>query len=465
MKLPDRRGVEALVQKDDCFEGEVIDFALPESYGIMRKNGLVVFVPQVIPGEKCLVRLTKIKPNYALGELVEIIEPSPFRKTPPCPHFQEGCGGCRLQFMDYGVQIRVKERNALTILEKIGGIVIDRVEYQGFIPAQNVFEYRNKMEFNFGEREGKLLLGLRPLNRYWDLINLEVCYLMPQTLSAGILAFFRDYGNTSHLSGYDPVRKEGILRNLLVRLSRTSHEVLLGLATVECTLPETERMIEGLRIRFPEVQGVVHIVNNSPASALIFEKKRLLFGKDSFIEKIGNIFYKVSLPSFFQVNTELCTVLYERARDYAELSRREMVLDLYSGSGGIGLFVARYARQVIGVEENPQAVEDAHFNAELNTIDNFHCFSGRVEKVLAFLPHERVDVVIVDPPRAGLDKKVVGKIAHLTPRRVVYVSCNIGTFARDVALLAEKGYMLRKIAFLDLFPQTPHFETVALFQK
>ncbi|MCX7667365.1 MAG: 23S rRNA (uracil(1939)-C(5))-methyltransferase RlmD [Atribacterota bacterium] len=453
------------LKKDEIVEGEVVDFALPESQGIIKKDGLVIFVPGVLPGERCRIRLRKIKHNYALGELVEVLEPSPFRQDHLCPHFREGCGGCRLQGIDYREQVRIKEKNALSTLERLGRVSLDTIFYEGFLLAPNPFEYRNKMEFNFGEKDGKLLLGLRPLNRYWDLVDLKICYLMERNLVARALEFFRHYGRDMNLTGYDPVRKNGVLRSLLLRLSREYKEVVVGLATTGDSLPGEQEMIRALRETLPEVQGFVHITNTSPASALLFEKKRILWGRDYFFEKIGHVTYRVSIESFFQVNSDFCLALYTKAREYADPSRDEVILDLYSGSGGIGLFLADSAKQVIGVEENPQAVEDAKFNAELNGVTNFTSFSGRVEKLLPLLPQQKVDVVVVDPPRAGLDRKVIQKIAWISPERLLYVSCNLGTFARDVVLLSEKGYTLRRIVFLDLFPQTPYFETVALFQK
>ncbi|MGC8777450.1 MAG: 23S rRNA (uracil(1939)-C(5))-methyltransferase RlmD, partial [Candidatus Caldatribacteriaceae bacterium] len=363
------------MKKGDVIEGEVVDFALPESHGVIKKDGLVIFAPGALPRERCRVKLWKVKPNYALGEVVEVLETSPFRQEPRCPHFLEGCGGCRLQTVDYGEQVRIKEVHALSTLERVGQVSLEAIAYEGFIPAPSPFEYRNKMEFNFGEQEGKLLLGLRPRNRYWDLVDLKVCYLMKEGLIRRMLDFFRQYGQRAGLSGYDPVKKEGVLRSLLLRSSRGYKEVLVGLSTTSETLPQEEEMTRALREIFPEVQGLVHITNTSPASALIFEKKRVLWGRDHLFERIGSVTYKVSMESFFQINSDLCEVLYSRVETYANLHHREVVLDLYAGGGGIGLFLASSARQVIGIEENPQAVEDARFNAELNGVTNFTCFS------------------------------------------------------------------------------------------
>ena len=452
------------MDKGQIIEGKVVDFALPEGQGVLKEGGRVVFVSGVLIDEVCRVRITKLKKNYALGEVIDILEPSPSRVEPICPHFLEGCGGCRFQFMDYEEQVKAKERNARQTLEKVGGISWEEVDYEGFIPSPSPWEYRNKMEFNFGEKEGELILGLRPRGRYWDLVDLKVCYLMKKDLTQTLLKLFRDYGRNSSLSGYDPRKKEGVLRNLLVRYS-SSQELLLGLSTVSVDLPRQEDLIEELRKNFPSLEGLVHIINNSPASALIFEDKKVLWGKDHFFERVGSVNYKVSIESFFQVNSFLSSTLYEKAAQYASLSGGETVLDLYCGSGGVGLFIADSAQQVVGVEENPQAVEDAKFNAWLNGRNNFTCIPGRVDKVLPLFSNVGVDVVIVDPPRAGLDKKVVRRVSSLSPQRLVYISCNISTFARDLLLFREQGYHLEKITFLDLFPQTPYFESVALLKK
>ena len=452
------------MNRGQIVEGKIIDFALPEGYGVLKEGGWIIFTPGVLIDEVCRIRITKLKRNYAVGEVVEILKPSPSRVEPRCPHFGEGCGGCRFQFMAYEEQIRVKENNARQTLEKVGGIFWEEVDYEGFVPSPSPWEYRNKMEFNFGEREGELVLGLRPRGRYWDLVDLRTCYLMPKGLIEALLQIFKNYGKRSSLAGYDPRKKEGVLRNLLVRYS-SSQELLLGLSTTSIDLPREEDLVEELQEKFPSLEGLVHIINNSPASALIFEDKKILWGKDHFFERVGSVNYKVSLESFFQVNRFLSLTLYEKAAGYAALSGGETVLDLYCGSGGVGLFVADSAQQVIGVEENPQAVEDAKFNAWLNGRNNFNCIPGRVDKMLPLFSNVGVDVVILDPPRAGLDKKVVRRVSSLSPQRLVYISCNISTLARDLLLFKEQGYHLEKISFLDLFPQTPYFESVALLKK
>lgn len=452
--------------KGEIFEGEVIDFALPESQGVLKRNGFVVFVRGVIPGDLCRVRIIKVKNNFALGELLEVIEPAEGRVEPACPHFKEGCGGCSLQFVSYPQQLALKEKSAFDTLQRVGKVDREKVDYEGFFPSPKVFGYRNKMEFNFGpSREGGVVLGLHPKKRYWKVLDLKVCYLMDRENTTKLLDFFRDFAARNQLSGYDSVRKEGFLRNLLVRRSESEKEFILGLASREGEIPGVEELVRELKSLVPSVQGLVHIINNSPASALIFERKRLLFGRDFFYERIGSIRYKVSIESFFQVNSSGCYLLYEKVKEYAQLDRRKTVLDLYCGSGGIGLYLADCASSVLGVEENPRAVEDAKYNAWLNGLDNFICVAGRVEKILSGFSPRKFDCVILDPPRAGLDKKAVKKVVALGVPSIVYVSCNIGAFARDLLFFREGGYSLKKICFIDLFPYTPHFETVALLHK
>lgn len=453
---------ESVLQQGEIVEGKVIDFALPECHGVVKRDGFVIFVPRVLEGETCRVEVEKVKRNFALGRLVEVLESSPFRSMPPCPHFFEGCGGCQLQFVQYEEQMRLKKKHALSILERIGRVSLGNVVFEDFLPSPRVFEYRNKMEFTFGQKNGKLFLGLRPANRYWDVVNLKECFLLRKDLTEKLFSFFRNYGERHGIPGYDPVRKEGVLRNLLVRYAPTTQKLLVGLSTTSFDLPEKEALVERLREMFPELCGVVHIINDSPASALVFEEERILWGESHFFEKVGNLLYRVSLSSFFQVNTFLCGALYQKTKEYVLSGPADIVLDLYCGGGGIGLFLADAVGKVVGVEENPRAVADAEENARLNGVKNFTCVPGRVEKLLSSSRFQ-VDVVVVDPPRAGLDKKVVHRVVSLSPKRVVYVSCNIGTFARDVALFQERGYELIQMAFFDLFPQTPYFETVALF--
>ncbi|MGQ9622309.1 MAG: 23S rRNA (uracil(1939)-C(5))-methyltransferase RlmD [Candidatus Caldatribacteriaceae bacterium] len=453
---------ESILQQGEIVEGKVVDFALPECHGVVKRDGFVIFVPQVLEGETCRVEIEKMKRNFALGRLVEVLESSPFRSVPPCPHFLEGCGGCQLQFMQYEEQIRLKQKHALSILERVGRVPLGNVVFEGFLPSPRVFEYRNKMEFTFGQKNGKLLLGLRPANRYWDVVNLKECFLLRRDLAEKLFFFFRNYGERHGIPGYDPVRKEGVLRNLLVRYASTTQKLLIGLSTTSFDLPEKDALVEKLREMFPELCGVVHIINDSPASALVFEEEHILWGESHFFEKVENLLYRVSLSSFFQVNTFLCDALYRKTKEYVLSGPADIVLDLYCGGGGIGLFLADAVGRVVGVEENPRAVADAEENARLNGFRNFTCIPGRVEKLLSS-SRFRVDAVVVDPPRAGLDKKVVHRVVSLSPKRVVYVSCNIGTFARDAALFQERGYELVQMAFFDLFPQTPYFETVALF--
>ncbi|MCS7241534.1 23S rRNA (uracil(1939)-C(5))-methyltransferase RlmD [Candidatus Caldatribacterium sp.] len=451
-----------MVHKGEILEGSVVDFALPDCHGVLKKDGFVIFVPLVLREEVCRVEIAKVKRDFALGRVLEILEESPYRIAPPCPHFREGCGGCQLQFVAYGEQVRLKREHALSVLERIGRVDLSEVLLEDFVASPQPFAYRNKMEFTFGEKDGELLLGLRPANRYWDVVNLTTCLLMRKDLVERLLDLFREYGKRHGIPGYDPVRKTGILRNLLVRYSGTTGDLLVGLATTSFELPEMDHLVEVLCEGFPELRGFVHIVNNSPASALLFEEKRVLWGEPYLFERIGNLTFRVSAESFFQVHSTLCGALYEKVREYLLVDGPvSTVLDLYCGGGGIGIFVADAVEKVVGIEENPKAVEDASDNARRNNRLNFTCVPGRVEKLLA-ASRFRVDAVIVDPPRAGLDKKVVQRITALLPRTVVYVSCNIGTFARDVALFRERGYKLCRISFFDLFPQTPHFETVAL---
>lgn len=453
-----------MLKKGDVIEGLVEAFALPDCVGVVRYQNWVIFVPGVLPGEKCRVSIRKVKRNFLQGELKEFIQKSPARVDPVCPHFQMGCGGCSLQFMKYPEQISIKEKNALTTIEKIGKIDLSSISYEGFLPSIQSLGYRNKMEFNFGNQDGTLICGLRPKGKYWDLINLQTCYLMNSQTVTELLDFFRSYGNRYGLKGYDPVRKDGFLRNLLVRYNRSLDQYLIGLSTISGELPGAGELVKDLTHYFPNVSGLVHIINNSPANALLFEEKILLYGSDYYIETIGSIRYKVSIDSFFQVNIHTGELLFPIIDQYADLQPGEFLFDLYSGNGSIGLYLSDKGKMVTGIEENPQAIEDARFNASLNSIPSYNAICGRVEKVLLEVIGNSLKKCIVDPPRAGLTPKVIKTLVAAHPEKIVYVSCNTASLARDLVVFAEEKYFLKKITWVDLFPQTPHYEAVALIE-
>ncbi|MGI6749439.1 MAG: 23S rRNA (uracil(1939)-C(5))-methyltransferase RlmD [Atribacter sp.] len=453
-----------MLKKGDVIEGIVETFALPDCVGVIRHQNWVVFVPGVLPGEKCRVTIRKVKRNFLQGELEEFIEKSPARIEPICPHFKMGCGGCSLQFADYAEQVSIKEKNALNTIEKIGKVDLSSIDYEGFLPSVLSLGYRNKMEFNFGNQDGKLICGLRPKGKYWDLIDLQTCYLMNSQLVTGLLDFFRSYGNRYGLKGYDPVRKDGFLRNLLIRYNRSLDQYLIGLSTIRGELPGVGELVKDLTHYFPNVSGLVHIINNSPANALLFEEKILLYGSDYYIETIGSTQYKVSIDSFFQVNIHTGELLFPIITNYADLQPGESLFDLYSGNGSIGLYLSRQGTMITGIEENPQAVEDAQYNATLNSISSYNAICGRVEKALLDVIGNSMKKGIVDPPRAGLTPKVIKTLVAAHPEKIVYVSCNTASLARDLVVFAEDNYFLKKISWIDLFPQTPHYEAVALIE-
>ncbi len=453
------------MQVGDVFEDKAIDYALPDCVGVFRREGKVIFVPKVARGELCRVIITRRKRSFFIGEALNIKEQSPYRVHPPCPHFVEGCGGCSLQYLDYAEQLRIKENHAHEVLGRVGGVDLRDVSVESIIPSPHFYEYRNKMEFNFGDKGGSLVLGLRPKNRWWDLVDISSCMLMREELVSKLTTFFREWGRKTSLSGYDPKRKEGVLRNLLIRFSENDNTVMVGISSVLESLPGEEELLQSLRCIESRLSGLVAIQQQSSAGALLFEKTRTLWGKDYFYDNVGNIRYKVSLPSFFQVNTEATHIVYEKVLEMASPGPNENMLDLYCGSGGIGLYLASCLKYVLGVEENPEAIEDARKNALCNNVTNFSVVEGKVEKILAHPPQERFSLVTLDPPRAGLNPKVIRRLVRIEPERVIYVSCNVGSLARDLGDFRNHGYQIKRISFIDLFPQTPHFEAVTLLTR
>ncbi|HSV31980.1 MAG TPA: 23S rRNA (uracil(1939)-C(5))-methyltransferase RlmD [Atribacteraceae bacterium] len=446
-------------------EGDVIGFVLPEAYGVIHWDSRIVFVDGVLPGETARVEVIKKKKNVFLGKVLELLRTSPHRIDPPCMHYRSGCGGCSMQEIAYSEQIRIKERYAWETMHRIGQVDWGAIAYDGFTPSPLSIEYRNKMEFSFGSSGKDLRLGLRPRGRWWEVVDLTTCLLMKPDLVGRILHVFREYGRRHSISGYDPVRKEGILRNVLVRYSAKKNAVLIGLFTTPFELPERRELVARVQSEIPEMIGLVHITSQSPADALVYDRTEVLWGEDWFTENIGHIDYRVSLANFFQVNAAANHLVYERAKSMANPTDGDWLFDLYCGGGGLGLYLADAVSRVVGVEENPNAIEDARNNALANNLANVSLITGKVEQELVDYPVKEIPIVTVDPPRCGLNRKVIRRLCRLVPEKIIYVSCNISSLARDTTLFREHGYHLRQIGFVDLFPQTVHFEAIGLFTR
>ena len=431
--------------------------------GVARLDGFVVFVRRGLPGDLVRARVTKVKRNHAEALAVDVLEPGPVRVDAPCAHYP-ACGGCRFQDLAYEAQLAEKESQVRDALARIGGIGDPPLD--PIAPAESTFHYRNKLEYSFAQTEGGPALGLHRAGRWDEVVPIQECWLTTD-LGDGIRNAVRDWAREERLRAYDQKTHEGFLRHLVVREGRNTGQALVVLVTAPGDLPDEEHFVDVLS-RFPEVRSIYWAINDRPAEVTRDLPTRLLFGEDAIEEELCGLRFRVSPNAFLQTNTAMAERLYRLAGELAQLSGGETVYDLYCGTGTIALTLARDALTVWGVEASEEAVACAIDNAALNGIGNAAFFAGDVARSLEDL-HARSgdpDVVVVDPPRAGLSGRAVGRLARLAPRRIVYVSCNPTTLAGNLKeLIGASGYRLERVQPVDMFPHTPHVEAVALLTR
>jgi 23S rRNA (uracil1939-C5)-methyltransferase len=451
----------APVRRDQELELKVDSLAYGGN-GVARLNGFVVFVRRGLPGDLVRARVTTVKRNHAEALALEVVEPGPERVEAPCAHYP-ACGGCRFQDLRYDAQIAAKEEQVREALRRIGGLPEPPLE--PILPAIEVFHYRNKLEYSFAQTPSGAALGFHRAGRWDEVLEIDRCWLTTDLGNAVRLAV-RDWARAEGLVAYDQAEQTGYLRHLVVREGRNTGQALVQLVTAPGELAARESFVAALR-RFPEVRSIHWSVNDRPAEVTNLPT-RLLWGEDAIEEELGGLRFRVRPNAFLQTNTAMAERLYELALDFAGLSGEETVYDLYSGIGTIGLTLAREALTVWGVEVSEESVACALENAELNGIANAAFFAGEVGEALDDLKARagNPDVAVVDPPRAGLSGKALRRLARLEPKRIVYVSCNPTTLAGNVKeLAAEWGYSLVRARPVDMFPHTPHIETVALLER
>ncbi len=430
--------------------------------GVARANGFVVFVRRALPGDTVRARVTKVKRNHAEALAVEVLEPGPQRVDAPCSHYPE-CGGCRFQDLAYAAQLEAKEAQVRDALVRIAGIAEPPLE--PIVPAESPYFYRNKMEYSFTRTPAGPALGLHKAGRWDEVLELEHCWLTTD-LGNAIRDVVRDWSREERLEAYDQADGTGYLRHLVVREGRNTGEALVQLVTAAGERFEREHFVDVLR-RFPEVRSIHWAVNETPAEVTNLPTE-LLWGDAAIEEELRGLRFRVRPNAFLQTNTAMAEVLYELAEDFAGLTGGETVYDLYCGIGTIGLSMARSSLTVWGVEVSEESVACALENADLNGITNAAFFAGNVGQALEELRGRAgdPDVVVVDPPRAGLAGKALRRVGELAAPRLVYVSCNPTTLAGDVKVLAaDRGYRLQRARPVDMFPHTPHVETVALLTR
>jgi len=453
MAAPVKKGEELELRIDSLAYG---------GNGVARLNGFVVFVRGGLPGDLVRARVTKAKRGFAEAVTQAVLEPSSERVPAPCRHFGV-CGGCRFQDLAYESQLAAKEQQVRDALVRIGRI--DEPPLEPIVPAASVFGYRNKLEYSFSAGEEGLELGFHRAGRWDEIVDIEECLLTTDLGNAVRLAV-RGWAREERLEPYDQATGTGYLRHLVVREGRNTGQVLVLLVTAPGERFETGYFVDVLR-GFPEVRSIHWAINDTPAERTNVPAK-LLWGDEAIEEEFLGLRFRLRPGAFLQTNTEMAEQLYSLARDYAGLRGTENVLDLYCGTGTIALSLARDAGAVWGLEISEESVACAIENAELNGIENARFFAGNVGQTLEELVEESgaPDVVVVDPPRAGLAGKALRRTGALGAERIVYVSCNPTTLASDAQVLRDEfGYELRRCRPVDMFPHTPHVESVSLLTR
>lgn len=445
-----------------------------EGKALTRIDDMVVFVPYCVPGDIVDLQVTKKKHSFMEARVERIVKPSEERCEAVCKHYGV-CGGCKWQILPYPAQLRYKQQQVTDNLTRIGKVKLP--EISPILGSKHIYAYRNKLEFTFADRkwlswdeihaaggidqiDNSYGLGFHITNCFDKVLDIEECHLMPDInnrIRNGIRRFARDHAMTF----YNEHTHQGQLRTLILRANHKG-EIMLILSFGEPLGDNGFALLKWLHSEFPEIVSLQYVVNTKYNDTIGDLDIQVFFGADHIMEEMEGLQFKVGPKSFYQTNTEQAYELYKVARDFAELTGEELVFDLYTGTGTIANFVAKQAKQVIGIEYVPEAIEDAKVNAKLNLLDNTLFFAGDMKDILNedfIAQYGRPDVIITDPPRAGMHEDVVKTILFAEPRRIVYVSCNPATQARDLALLDEK-YEVTKVQPVDMFPHTQHVENV-----
>ena len=440
--------------------------------GVTHLDGFTIFVDQAVPQDRVKARIVKKKKNYAKARTLEVIKPSAMRVTPPCP-YSGTCGGCKWQFLEYKHQLHFKQQHVSDALIHIG--FLKDIPVHPTLPSATAFGYRNKMEFSCATRRWlmphelgdetitpSLAVGLHVPGTFNKVLDIEACLLMP-TLGNDILADIRAYIADSNLPVYDLKTHEGYWRFVMLRHSVSRDQWMVNFITASRDEAHLKPLAESLMEKYANVASVINNISARKAAVAVGEYEVTLAGDPVIVEAIGDYAFELSANSFFQTNTRGARQLYDMARTYAELKGGERVLDLYCGTGTISIYLADLASEVIGLEMAESAVSDARRNCERNSIDNCRFYSGDIRHTLSQVEH-RPDVMIIDPPRVGMHEQVVKEILAMAPEKIVYVSCNPATMARDLILL-KSLYRVVQVQPVDMFPHTFHIESVAQLQK
>ena len=474
-----------MLKRGDEVQLEITNAAF-EGKAVARHEGLVVFVENAVPGDLVIAKLLKIKKSFVEAKVVRVERPSPLRVMPRCQYFGV-CGGCKWQHVDYQAQLRFKQQQVVDSFERIGGF--SNISILPIIGADDIYFYRGKMEYSFAEKQWltspppkiesepiaeieeqpPIFLGLHVPQRYDKVLDIDECHLQ-SVVSNQILNFTREFARRNHLDVYDSDRNSGFLRFLVIRESKKTKETMANLVTFENRPDIMKHYAAELKTSVEQVTTVVNTINSKKAQIAFGETENVYLGNGWIHERLGSHNFSISASSFFQTNVAQAEKLYGVVKEFGEFKSTDTVFDLYSGTGSIAIFISDLVKEVVGIESVESALRDAEKNALANSITNCHFLLGdlkdRLTKDTSWMSsHPKSDVLVIDPPRNGMHPKVVEEILGLATERIVYVSCNPATQARDIELLCAEKYQLIKLQPVDMFPHTFHIENVALLRR
>jgi len=482
------------VEKNDEVLADIVGIS-HDGDGVGRVDGFTLFIRGALPGERVRAKVLKVKKQYGYAKLLEVLEASPDRVEAPCPVFRQ-CGGCQLQHLDYAAQLAWKRRSVVDALTRIGKLRVEGEpggtggeestdaqplsarESSGVAPGILVhptigmdepWRYRNKSQVPFGyfregAKKGQLAAGFYAQGSH-RIIDMDSC-LIQHEVSDRVVARVKEIVRQLDIPAYDEERHEGVLRHVVVKVGVRTGEVMVVLVTNGPHLPKRDLVVQDIRARIPGVASICQNINSARTNVIFGPETKVLWGREVIYDYIGDIRFAISARSFYQVNPVQTKVLYDKALEYAGLTGEETVIDAYCGIGTISLFLAQRAKKVYGVEIVPEAIADARRNAELNGITNVEFAVGKAEEVIPEWKRQGItpDVIVVDPPRKGCDPALIDTIIAMRPRRVVYVSCNPATLARDLRILEDGGFRTVEAQPVDMFPHTVHVECVAFVE-
>ena len=464
------------MERNDSIELTITDIS-EEGKALGRFENFVVFVKHAVPGDVVRVKVWKARRKFAEADIEEFITYSPFRQSPRCKYFGT-CGGCAWQNINYDRQLAFKQKRVEDAFLHIGGF--SKLNLLTIIPSASEYFYRNKMEFSFSdkqwfpqkefqerknassENEQSFGLGFHPINNWEKVLNIDECWLQSET-SNRILHCIRLFATAQSIPVYSQETRQGFFRNLVIREGKHTNEVMVNVVSLEHSPALMQQLTDYLVKEIPEITTLVNTVNRKIAQIARGEEEYCYYGNGFITEKIGKYFFKISADSFFQTNTHQTEKLYSLVKEFARLTPNDIVLDLYCGTGTIGIFLSDSCKEVIGIDVIESAIADARKNAEINTIENTDFILADLQKGIQ-LSSDNIshpDVIILDPPRNGLHHKVVSDVINISPKKIVYVSCNPATQARDCKILTEFGYQIDALQPVDMFPHTTHVESVA----